>query len=203
MSPFEETPNWKVFLWALYQLGGSDDFVDIETVFLKCFELAPQRLAWRTQPTIPDYKKCAKALQEAEARRPRLLVKTGDSFGRQLSVHGQDWINANANRLRALLDAGEVVREPSRRPRSRMLSEVEQAPVFVEWITSRQIPEQKWRIAELLRCSPDSDHSVWRTRLETLKAAAYAAGRKDLLTFLSSVVAKHGEWFGGDAQNET
>ena len=197
MSPVEETPNWNVFLWALYELGGSEDFVDIETVFLKCFELAPQRLAWRTQPTIPDYKKCAKALQEAEARRPPLLLKTGDSFGRQLTVHGQKWITTNSTRLRAQLRAGKVVREPRRRPSSRLISEAEQTSAFAEWESAQMLPANKWQLAEMLRCSPDSDLTTWRNRLETLRSAAHAAGREGLLAFIAAVETAHADWFGG------
>jgi hypothetical protein len=193
-----EITNSDIFLWALDELGGSNDFVDIETIFWRCFELAPQRFSWRTRLDLPDYKKCSKALRDAEARRPPLLVKTGDSFGRQLSVQGQKWVEANAQRLRAQLKPGQVVQEPRRRPRSRMIAEVEQAPVFAEWRAERAVPSEKWRMAELLRCSPDSDTDVWRNRLETLKAAAYAAGRKDLLAFLDTVASTHTDWFGGD-----
>jgi hypothetical protein len=203
VSPVEEIPNWKIVLWALHELGGGDDFVDIEQVFLRCFELAPQRLSWRTRPDLPDFKKCAKALQEAEARRPALLVKTGDTFGRQLSVHGQKWIAANARRLRAQLKSGEVVQEPRRRPRSRMLAEAEQASAFVEWRVDPAAPIEKWKMAELLRCSPDSDVTVWRTRLATLRAAAHAADRRDLTRFLDDVVADHMDWFGRDIRDET
>jgi hypothetical protein len=203
VSPVSEIPNWNVFLWALHELGGSDDFVDIEQVFWRCFELAPQRLSWRTRPDLPDFKKCAKALQEAEARRPPLLVKTGDTFGRQLSVHGQKWINANARRLRAQLKSGQVVQEPKRRPRSRMLAEAEQASAFAEWRVEPAAPIEKWKMAELLRCSPDSDVAVWRNRLATLRAAANAADRRDLLKFLDVVAATHMDWFGGDIRDET
>jgi len=191
----EETPNWNTFLWALHELGGSEDFVDIEKVFWRCFELAPQRFSWRTRHDLPDYKKCAKALQEAEARRPPLLIKTGDSFGRQLSVQGQEWLAANAKRLRAQLKPGRVVQEPRRRPRSRMLAEAEQVATFTEWCVDRIVPTEKWRMAEVLRCSPDSDTAVWRNRLDTLQAAAHAA---DLLEFLDAVASTHRNWFGGD-----
>ncbi len=198
----EETPNWSIFLWALHELGGSHDFVDIENVFLRCHELAPQRFSWRTR-NLPDFKKCAKALQEAEARRPKLLVKTGDSFGRQLSVQGQKWVDANTKRLRAMLRQGRVVQEPKRRPRSRMLAEAEQASAFTDWSVDRVAPTEKWRMAELLRCSPDSNTTVWRTRLDTLMAAAHAAGRKELLEFLDTVVNVHAEWFGEEIADET
>lgn len=203
MTSTPDVPNWNVLLWALYELGGSDDFVDIENVFLRCFELAPQRLSWRTRPDLPDFKKCAKALQEAEARRPLLLVKTGDTFGRQLSVHGQNWIRANATRLRAQLKSGKIVREPKRRPRSRMLTEAEQATAFTEWRTERTAPIEKWKMAELLRCSPDSDVAVWRNRFAALRGAAHAADRKDLIQFLKVIADTHMDWFGGDIRDET
>jgi hypothetical protein len=193
-----EATNSDIFLWALDELGGSGDVVDIEAIFWRCFQLAPQRFSWRTRIDLPDYKKCSKALRDAEARRPPLLVKTGDSFGRQLSVDGQKWVEANAERLRSQLKPGRVVQEPRQRPRSRMLAEVEQGSVFAEWRATRAIPSEKWRMAELLRCSPDSDIDVWRNRLETLKAAAYAADRKDLLAFLDTVASTHTDWFGGD-----
>jgi len=202
MSPVEEFTNSDIFLWALSELGGRSEFVDIEAVFLKCWEIAPQRFAWRTRADLPDYKKCSKGLRDAEARRPPLLVKTGDSFGRQLSVQGQKWVEANANRLRALLKPGIVVQEPKKRPRSRMLAEAEQAPVFEAWRADRVLPSEKWRMAELLRCSPDSDAAVWRHRLETLRAAAYAADRKDLLKFLDAVEDLHVDWFGGVSRDE-
>jgi hypothetical protein len=195
MSAAEELTNADLFLWALFELGGSSNFVDTEAVFLKCFEIAPQRFAWRTQAKLPDYKKCSKALRDAEARRPQLLVKTGDSFGRQLSVKGQKWVKANAERLRAKLKPGRVVQEPRIRPRSRMLAEAEQAKTFEVWRGDRIVPSEKWRMAELLRCSPDSDTAIWRNRLEALKAAAYSADRKELLKFLDAVASLHSDWF--------
>jgi hypothetical protein len=44
MSP-EPVTNSDVFLWALYELGGADEFVDVEEAFIKAFELAPLRLS--------------------------------------------------------------------------------------------------------------------------------------------------------------
>lgn len=202
MTAAPEIPNWNVILWALHELGGSDDFVDIELVFIRAYELAPQRLAWRTRPDLPDFKKCAKALQEAEAKRPLLLVKTGDTFGRQLSVPGQKWIAANSKRIRELLKSGQIVQEPKRRPRSRMLSEAEQSPAYVEWLAENSIPSEKWKMAETLRCSPDSDVEVWRNRLASLRAAAHAADRKKLLKFLRAVTEAHMDWFGGIVRDE-
>ena len=65
--PSSEANNQDVFVWALYLLGGADKDVDVEEIYLKCFELAPARLGWRTHPEIADYKKTSKALQSIEA----------------------------------------------------------------------------------------------------------------------------------------
>ena len=35
--------NQDLFLWALFLLGGADRDVDVEEIYLKCFEIAPSR----------------------------------------------------------------------------------------------------------------------------------------------------------------
>jgi hypothetical protein len=202
VTSVEEISNSDIFLWALAAHGGSDHFVDVEDVFLACFELAPQRFAWRTKPHLPDYKKCSKALRDAEARRPPLLVKTGDGLGRQLSVDGQIWLQLNSDRLRTLLGGGRVIQEPKKRPRSRMLAEAETSGVYDEWLSSGTVPNEKWRVAELLRCSPDSPPATWKARLESLRGVAYSAGHSELLDMLSRIRSTHPSWFGEGALNE-
>ena len=200
MTPAEEVNNHEIFLWALGELGGAQGFVDVEDVFVKCFEVGPQRFAWRTRPDLPDYKKCAKALRDAEAKRPRLLVKTGDSFGRQFTVEGQAWIEAHRVRLTARLGGGDVVQEPRSRHRARLLAEVERTDVFREWQSSHAIASEKWRLAELLKCSPDSQKAIWHDRLQVLRSAAYAAGKTDLLEFLERLASEHPDWFSGGTE---
>jgi hypothetical protein len=192
-----EATNWEIFLWSLHELGGGASFVDIEDVFIRCFELAPNRFAWRTKDNLPDYKKCAKGLRDAEARRPALLVKTRDGLKRQLTVEGQEWITENSARLAALLRPGRIVQEPKQRPRARLLGEIEKSNEFDTWTLNRTVPAEKWRVAELLHCSPDSDPRVWNSRLEFLRSAAHAAGKTDVLAFLENVLECHSEWFNG------
>jgi len=197
MSSAADVANWEIFLWAVSQLGGSSAFIDIEAISLQCFEVAPARFGWRTRPELPDYKKCAKALQEAEARRPSMLIKTRDSFGRQLTAEGQRWVDENAQRLSKILVAGIPVPEPKSRPTSRMLAEIERSRPFLLWKENGVTPEEKWRMAEVLRCSPDSSSHTWADRLESARAVAYAAEKKTVLRFLDEVRAVHPEWFGG------
>lgn len=193
MSP-EPVTNSDVFLWALWDVGGADDFVDVETAFIKAFELAPLRLSWRTHSDLPDLKKCSKALRDAEGREPRLLVKKGAEM-RRLTVEGQRWIENNFDRLAEALGSNRVVRAPSTRVPSRLVGQALQSSVFTTWSETGRITEEKWRAAEMLRCSPDSSRSVFRERLETLRTAAYSAGRLDALEFFDALAKERADWF--------
>jgi hypothetical protein len=193
MSP-EPVTNSDVFLWALYELGGADDFVDVEDAFIRAFELAPLRLSWRTRPDLPDLKKCSKALRDAEGREPRLLVKKGAEM-RRLTVEGQQWIEENFDRLAEALGGDGDVRAPRTRVPSRLISQALQSSVFRIWADTQTITTEKWRVAEMLRCSPDSSHTVFRDRLETLRAAANSAGRRDALGFLNKLASERADWF--------
>lgn len=194
MSPSDEISNWEIFVWALSRLGGATGFVDVEDVFVMSFDLAPKRFAWRTRGDLPDYKKCSKALRDADARHPRLLIKTRNGYDRQLTVEGHEWIRANERRMRAVVHSGKVVQEPRSRPRARMLAVVERSDPYQRWIAGGKLPE-KWQAAELLRCSPDSDRRIWRGRLEVLRAAANGAGQTQMLRFLDDLATENPDWF--------
>jgi hypothetical protein len=191
----EPVTSSEVFLWALYELGGADDFVDVEDAFFKAFQLAPLRLSWRTRQDLPDLKKCSKALRDAEGRKPKLMVKNG-ADKRRLTVAGQRWIEENFERLAQALGGGDRLVGPSRiRIPSRLVSQATQTAVFTDWVENGAITEQKWRVAEMLRCSPDSSRSVFHDRLETLRAAAYSSGRRDVLEFFDALLRERPNWF--------
>jgi hypothetical protein len=194
MSPVEETTNWEVFLWGLSLLNGDAEFVDVEDVFIRCFELAPKRFSWRTRP-IPDYKKCSKALRDAEARTPELLVKTRDGLRRRLTVEGQQWVSSTQHRMSAVASGAQKVKEPRSRPQSRLLADVERSDLFREWSTTRAVVAEKWRFAELLRCAPDSSYQIWRDRLQVLRSAAHHAENNNVLEFLNDLGRDHPSWF--------
>jgi hypothetical protein len=92
--PSPEANNQDVFVWALYLLGGADRDVDVEEIYLKCFELAPARLGWRTHPEIPDYKKTSKALQSIEATTHVGLLHRPHKYSRRLTLEGIKWVEA-------------------------------------------------------------------------------------------------------------
>ena len=191
----EPVNNGEIFLWALYDLGGDEKFVDVEEVFLKSFEIASQRLAWRTQPDLPDLRRCSKAMRDAEMRTPKLLVKNGP-YERRLTAEGQTWIEANFERLAKTLGDGRQVEAPKTRRVSKVLSSLDRSELVETWRDQQTIDGQKWQFAELLQCSPDSANSVWARRLQERRSAAYAADRTDLLEFLDALAASQPEWFG-------
>ena len=190
----EPVTNSDVFLWALYELGGDETFVDVEDVFFRSFEIAPQRLGWRTRPNLPDLKKCSKGMRDAENKSPKLLLKNGPDE-RLLTTEGQQWIESNFDRLAKSLGHDRVVQAPRSRNSSRLLKVLDRSPLFITWVQDGVLADEKWRFAELLRCSPDSTSSVWRRRLEELQSAAYAADRLELLGFLDALAANRSEWF--------
>jgi hypothetical protein len=74
---------------------------------------------------------------------------------------------------------------------------VERSGIYEAWRSTGELPKEKWRVAELLWCSPDSDHKIWAQRLEVLRGAAFAAGKKEVLGFLDKMREIYPEWFDG------
>src|SRR5206468_2663821 len=102
-------------------------------------------------------------------------------------------------RMIETVHSGKVVQEPRSRPRVRLLAEVERSDPFRRWTAEGVLPGQKWQVAELLRCSPDSDRRIWRSRLQVLRAAANGADRARLLEFLDELAATYPDWFEEEA----
>lgn len=186
--------NSDVFLWALYELGGSEDFVDVEDAFFRAFELAPLRLSWRTREDLPDLKKCSKALRDAESRRPLLLLKRG-AESRRLTVEGQKWLEDNFDRLAESLGDKKIIVASRISGHSRLVGQALRSRVFKKWKDEGAMTDEKWQVAEMLRCSPDSSRTVFRNRLEALRSASYSSGRTDALEFFDAVRDQHPDWF--------
>lgn len=90
--PSEVPNNQDALVFALYLLNGADQDIDVEQMFLKCHELAPARLSWRTRPDLPDYKKVSKALQSVEAKTHVGLFHHTNQYARRLTLDGVRWV---------------------------------------------------------------------------------------------------------------
>jgi hypothetical protein len=104
-------------------------------------------------------------------------------------------IEQNFDRLADALTRDRPVRAPRTRVPSRLVSEALQSWVFKAWSETRKITDEKWRVAEMLRCSPDSSRTIFHNRLETLRGAAYSAGRHDALEFFDALAKQRPDWF--------
>lgn len=180
--PDREPNNQDVFIWALYLLGGADKDVDVEEIYLKCFELAPLRLGWRTHPEIPDYKKTSKALQTVEAKSHKGMIHRPHQHARRLTVKGIDWVIKNEKILREVYASNLV-------PPSKATNTYEHLRVHLKssraWASFSigQITFDLGDLASALRCSPTSPKSIWLGRLTEMRRTGQVLSDKSLIDF--------------------
>jgi hypothetical protein len=178
--------NWQIFLWSLYQVGGDKGMVDVELAFVKAYDLAPGRFSWRTQK-IADIKKLSKALRDAEAKAGSMLTKTSDGQKRQLTIAGIEWINENRQMLEKLGKANFGAGQARSAKSTKWFMDIQNSMIFKTWEKDRTIDIQKWELAGLLECSPDSPIETWHTRLDQTAVAALHANRDDVVQFLEQI----------------
>jgi hypothetical protein len=180
--PSSEANNQDVFIWALYLLGGADRDVDVEEIYLKCFELAPARLGWRTHPELPDYKKAAKSLQSVEASTHIGLLHKPHKFSRRLTMLGVRWVELYKEILEENYSNSPVMASKSKNNYERVRQEILKSRA---WQTFK-VEQDVYDIADAaaaLQCSPASPHSTWQSRINGLKRASDVLQDKELMEF--------------------
>lgn len=190
-APSATHNNSDLLVWSCFQLGGFDRWIDVEELYLKAFELAPARLAWRTRPDLPDYKKCAKALQELEdpKRSTHLgLLAKKNQYLRKLTADGKAWCESYHDMLAALYGSAPVP-AASTQEAARLVRHVESTDAFRHFTTTGKVACELWQLAESLRCLPDSRPEVWMARLDAIEAGATRAARTDVAAFVDAVRA--------------
>lgn len=187
-SPSSNHNNDDLLVWALHVLGGAERWVDVEELYLKAFELAPARLSWRTRPDLPDYKKCAKALQSIE--RPKrsshhgLLAKRG-AYERRLTIEGLRWCEEHQELLSSLYMDGVV---PSAAPQddARRIRSLTNSDPFRLWTDTGTLTCQLGELADAFRCLANSPMATWQARLNELTLAADRNGNTELAAFIEA-----------------
>lgn len=187
--PSDSANNQDVFLWALYVLGGSDRDIDVEDIYLKCFEMAPARLAWRTQPQLPDYKKTSKALQSVEATTHTGLIHRPHQYSRRLTIEGIRWVEAYKEILERVYSKHSVAASTNTNMYERTRHSIKESS---SWHVFQNDPTQldTADLAALLRCTATSPQETWRSRVLDLKRAAEILDDKDLADFAKVVELK-------------
>lgn len=185
-APSTDHNNADLLVWACFVAGGYEQWLDVEELYLKAFELGPNRLGWRTRPDIPDYKKCAKALQEVEDPKRSdhlgLLLKNGQ-YTRKLSDAGLEWCKAYTPLLEQLYGGGYVPAQ-STSEMARVLSGVTDSDAFRHFKSDGNLEVELWQLADALQCLPGSTLAVWMARLDRLRVAAEQHNREDVLGFI-------------------
>ena len=187
-APSMNANNQDLFVWSLFLLNGGSEWVDVETIYLKAFELAPERLCWRTRRDIPDYKKCAKALQSVEApgkNHEGMLVKKSEPE-RKLSTDGLQWCTTYADHLRSLYQ-GERVQSQAMNPARRRVRDVERFEPFGVFRDTGTLSFEIWQLAELLNCAVDSSPQIWEARLAVIADAALSEGHTEVQKFVTAI----------------
>jgi hypothetical protein len=180
--PSSEANNQDVFVWALYLLGGADRDVDVEEIYLKCFDLAPARLGWRTHPDLPDYKKAAKALQSVEASTHIGLVHKPHKFSRRLTLAGVHWVELYKEILEENYSHLPVMASKSKNNYERLRQEILKSRAWQIFKVEQEVHDIA-DAAAALQCSPASPQSTWQSRVNNLKRASDVLQDKELMEF--------------------
>jgi hypothetical protein len=176
----DRVSNSELFVWALYLLGGAEHDVDVEDIYLKCFEIAPARLGWRTKPEIPDYKKTSKALQSVEAE-TEFIHKT-HQYARRLTSGGLTWIDKNLDKLQSTY-GDQKIQPASRNHFYQRAAFIKAHPIWKDFQKGISV-NVLHTLADSLECSPASPAQTWDGRFVELKTMADVLKDEDLLKFL-------------------
>ena len=189
LPPSDTANNQDVFLWALYVLGGADRDVDVEAIYLKCFEIAPARLGWRTQPQIPDYKKTSKALQSVESTTHIGLIHRPHKYSRRLTTEGYRWIEAYKPILEKVYSNQFVAPSANTNMHERTSQAIKQSSSWADYLSdpfSLDIAD----LGALLRCTATSPQETWQSRILELMRAAEVLQDEELGDFAKAVQMK-------------
>ena len=189
-DPPSDTPNNQdALVYALYLLNGADRDVDVEEMFLKCHELAPARLSWRTRPDIPDYKKVSKALQSVEATTHRGLFHHTNQYARRLTLDGVRWVETYLPILEKVYLTSPVQASKATNMHERKRQEIKNSAV---WGIYKTNPESLTAVdfASVLQCSAASSPVTWASRVHDVKRAADVLQDNELMAFAQLVEIK-------------
>ena len=184
--PSPEANNQDVFVWALYLLGGADKDVDVEEIYLKCFELAPARLGWRTHPEIPDYKKTSKALQSIEATTHVGLLHRPHKYSRRLTLEGVKWVEAYKAILEKNYSKAIVLASKTTNQHERKRHELKKSDAWAKFLIDPSTVEMS-DAAAALQCSAASPMSVWSGRVNDLRRTGDLLSDESILNFADFV----------------
>lgn len=171
-----------IFVYSLYLLGGDRKDIDVEDIFVKCWELAPVKFRWRTREWC-DYKKISKALQSCEAATHVGMILKINKYSRRLSEKGIAWVKDNEP------DLVKTYREKKVTPNKgggldRIRRDFQKHPLWQQWVIGNCVNWDISNFASILSCYSGCTSDQWKSRILDLKNIAVAFSDKDLLGFV-------------------
>lgn len=195
--PADAVSNVVVALTALSVLGGAERLVDIEEVALMAFKMAPERFGWRTRRDLPSWERVRTSFvhanqSERRHHRPPLVSSNTDGESWRLTAEGVVFVQRNANKIQSLQGSGPRTRRTGKS--AERTREIRRHPVFCAFARGTPVEDiQRYQLADLLLCPPDSSVEGAHRKVNAAKAAAVDAGDQEVATFLERVEEKLGE----------
>jgi hypothetical protein len=183
--------NVVLALTLLDRLGGAERFVDIEEVALEAFKLAPDRFGWRTRRDLPSWERVRTAFvhanQEAQKRETGPVLfsnKEGEAW--RLTAQGVKYARENAGKIQAATGGAR----PTRRGGASVsrVRQIRNHPAFRRFMQGTPVAEiERYQLADLLLCPPDSPVAAVMRKVDTAEAAAVDVADEEVQRFLGEV----------------
>lgn len=207
MSTVGDVANTELVLLAMALVGAADEFVDVEVIAEKAFELSPQRFGWRTRP-YPSDKTVVQAIADLEQKfgRDRLTRRgvqdQADKVAtRRLTSEGRAEALRVAEKLSgkkfadlsaaiAHFAGGTDSQAPAPTPAERRrvqaeLGEIRRHRVYQAWADGEDLAGlEKWQLYDALNCLPDAPLSTVFGQLENLESVADKWSDSEIKAFL-------------------
>lgn len=192
-----EVSNVILVLAALDQLGGATKFVDIEEVTLEAFKVAPDRFGWRTKKQYPSWERVRSAFVHANQNEQRhgakpLVISDTEGEAWKLTSEGVAFVRDNATKVESVTGRKRAPASAAS-PSGRRVREIKKHPAYAKFAHGTAVADiERYELADLLLCPPDSSAGVVLRKVDSARAAAVDADDKDVLRFLGEVAKEVG-----------
>lgn len=182
--------NVTVVLRVLDSLGGAEEWVDIEDVAAMAFSLAPDRFGWRTR-SWASWERVRTAFvhanqDSAKRRRQPLVTASQDGNRWRLTAEGVKTVRSTVF-PEGTDPASSVSRRGSSKSAERM-RQIRRHPAFQRFANGTPAADiERFQIADLLLCPPDSAAEAVHRKLDLAKAAALDSADQEALQFLQAI----------------
>lgn len=176
-----EISNTDLCIWAMYLLSAHIRPVDVEEIYLKLFEVAPEKFSWRTRSDLPNMRNGLTALGKLEKDLyPEFVIKASPT-SRMLSELGLRWIATNKQKFEGLGNGHRVM--PSRQNSDvQQIRRLQGSPAWSTW--QKGLRPDLEQLAEAFSCSPSSSRATWESRLNSAVFAAEVSGLEEAKNFI-------------------